>query len=49
MIRKFQFDKYTFSQLMDNNILYFTRNYLAAFHLISFKQFEGKTKLSCEI
>ena len=33
--------KYTFSRLTDN-ILDFTRNY-------SFKQYEGKTKLSCEI
>ena len=49
MTRKFQFDKYTFSQLTDNNILDFTRNYLAAFHLNSFRHFEGKTKLSCEI
>ena len=48
MTRKFQIDKYT-SRLTDNNILDFTRNYLAAFHLNSFRQFEGKTKLSCEI
>ena len=45
MTRKFQFDKYTFSRLTDNNILDFTRIYLDAFHINSFRKYDVKTKL----
>ena len=46
---RIQFERYSFSRLTDNNVFDYIRNYLAAFHLNTFRQIEGKTKISCEI
>ena len=49
LTKKYQFERYSFSRLTDNNVFDYIRNYLAAFHLNTFRQIEGKTKKSCEI
>ena len=46
---KFQFEKYAFSRLTDNLVFDHIRNYLAAFYINSFRNFEGKSKVYDEI
>ena len=47
--KKYQFDKYAFSRLMDNKSFDYTRTYLASIHLNNFRNYKTKSKISDEI
>ena len=49
LTKKYQFDKYAFFRLTDNNIFDYTRTYLASFHLNNFRNYKTKSKISDEI
>ena len=49
LTKKYQFDKYAFSRLTDNEIFYYTRTYLTSFHLNNFRNYKMKSKISDQI
>ena len=49
LTKKYQFDKYAFSRLTDNEIFYHVRIYLAIFHINKFRNYKIKSKISEEI
>ena len=42
LTNKHQFGKYAFSRLRDSEIFYYTRTYLASFHLNNFRNYKKK-------